>query len=82
VYNTVTPQPATNKHLMITLGKKMKGRFYIPVYVPSFLLKVVLGELSIEILKSATVSCEKLMGSGFQFQFPSLEVALDDLLKK
>lgn len=82
VYNTVTPQPVTNKHLMITLGKKMKGRFYIPVYVPSFLLKLVLGELSIEILKSATVSCEKLMGSGFQFQFPSLEVALDDLLKK
>jgi uncharacterized protein (TIGR01777 family) len=81
-YNVVAPQPVTNKHLMLALAKKMKGRFYIPIYVPSFLLKLVLGELSVEILKSAKVSCEKIKGSGFQFLFPTLEVALDDLLKK
>ncbi|OQP47778.1 TIGR01777 family protein [Niastella yeongjuensis] len=81
-YNMVAPEPVTNKHLMLTLAKKMKGKFYIPVYVPSFLLKLVLGELSIEILKSARVSCEKIKSSGFQFLFPTLEVALDDLLKK
>jgi len=81
-YNTVAPQPVTNKNFMLTLAKKVKGRFYIPVYVPSFLLKLILGEVSIEILKSATVSSEKLVSSGFQFLFPTLDVALDDLIKK
>ena len=79
-YNAVAPQPVTNKHLMLTLAKKMKGRFFIPVYVPAFLLKLVLGELSVELLKSAKVSCEKIKSSGFQFLFPTVEVALDDLL--
>jgi NAD dependent epimerase/dehydratase family enzyme len=60
----------------------MKGRFFIPGYVPSFLLKMMLGEVSIELLKSASVSSEKISSTGFQFVFPSLEVALDELLKK
>jgi uncharacterized protein (TIGR01777 family) len=81
-YNTVSPQPVTNKNLMITLAKKVKGSFYIPIYVPSFVLKLALGELSVEILKSTKVSCEKIINSGFQFLYPSLEVALDDLIKK
>jgi len=81
-YNVVGPQPVTNKNLMITLAQKVKGRFYIPIYVPSFVLKLALGELSVEILKSTKVSCEKIINSGFQFLYPSLEVALDDLVKK
>ena len=67
---------------MLTLAKKMKGSFYIPVYVPSFVLKLILGEVSIEVLKSATVSSEKLVSTGFQFLFPTLDVALNDLIKK
>ncbi|THU41036.1 TIGR01777 family protein [Niastella caeni] len=82
IYNTVAPQPVTNKNFMLTLAKKMKGRFFIPVYIPSFLLKLILGEVSIEILKSATVSSEKIVSGGFQFLFPTLDAALDDLLKK
>lgn len=81
-YNLVAPQPVTSKNLMLTLAKKIKGSFHIPIYVPSFMLKLILGELSIEILKSANVSCHKITDSGFQFVFPTLEVALDDLLKK
>ena len=82
VYNTVAPQPVSNKNFMLALAKKIKGRFFIPVYIPSFVLKLILGEVSIEVLKSATVSCEKLVSSGFQFLFPTLDVALDDLIKK
>ncbi|MFT3825226.1 MAG: TIGR01777 family oxidoreductase [Chitinophagaceae bacterium] len=82
VYNAVAPHPASNKTLMTTLATLVKGRFFTPFYVPAFLLKVALGEMSIEVLKSATVSSEKISNSGFQFSFPTLEAALRDLVKK
>lgn len=63
------------------LAEKIKGRFYIPLYVPSFVLKIVLGGLSIEVLKSATVSNSKISRSGFQFLYPTIEPALNDLTK-
>jgi uncharacterized protein (TIGR01777 family) len=82
VYNAVSPQPVTNKNFMLSLAKKIKGRFFLPFYVPSFILKMVLGEVSVELLKSATVSCEKISDTGFQFLFPSVDAAMDDLIKK
>lgn len=81
VYNAVASQPVTNRNFIIMLAEKIKGRFYIPLYVPSFVLKIVLGGLSIEVLKSATVSNSKISRSGFQFLYPTIEPALNDLTK-
>jgi uncharacterized protein (TIGR01777 family) len=80
VYNAVAPKPVSNKALVSDLAKRMKGRFHIPVYVPSFILKIMLGEMSIEVLKSATVSADKIRSTGFQFLYPTLESALNDLI--
>jgi uncharacterized protein (TIGR01777 family) len=82
VYNAVASQPVTNKHFVNVLAEKIKGRFYIPFYVPSFVLKIMLGEMSVEVLKSATVSNTKISNTGFQFLFPTVEAALADLTKK
>lgn len=79
VYNAVAPNPVSNKELTIQLAKINKERFFIPIHVPSFVLKLLLGEMSVEILKSATVSCEKVQQAGFEFQFPTIENALNDL---
>lgn len=76
VYNAVAPHPVSNKKLIIQLAKTMRGKFYIPVFVPSFILKMVFGELSIEVLKSAAVSCKKIKGEGYHFLYPSLPAAL------
>jgi len=76
VYNAVAPHPATNKKLIIQLAKTMRGRFYVPIFIPSFILKLVFGELSIEVLKSAAVSCKKIKGEGYHFLYPSLIAAL------
>jgi len=73
VYNAVAPQPVSNKNLVLQLAKAMRGKFYIPIYVPAFVLKMVLGEMSIEVLKSATVSCSKAHLAGFVFLYPSIE---------
>lgn len=75
-YNAVAPHPVSNKQLVLALARMVKGKFYVPVHVPTFVLKLVLGEMSIEVLKSATVNCDKIMRSGFTFQFPSIESAL------
>jgi uncharacterized protein (TIGR01777 family) len=76
VYNAVSPQPTSNKNLTLQLAKIMRGRFYIPVYVPAFLLKIFLGEMSTEVLKSTTVGSTKIHETGFRFLFPSLESVL------
>lgn len=79
VYNAVAPTPVSNKELVLQLARLKKGKFFIPVYVPAFALRLVLGEMSIEVLKSATVSCTKAHVEGFTFLYPSLESALRQL---
>ena len=75
VYNAVAPHPVSNKELTLQLAKA-RGKFYIPVHVPSFALKFALGGMSIEVLKSTTVSSKKMEETGFQFQYTTIEEAL------
>lgn len=82
VYNAVAPNPVTNKILTKTLAKTIRGRFYIPVPVPAFILKIMMGQRSIEVLKSTTVSCAKILETGFSFKYPDIESALLNLTKK
>ena len=81
-YNAVAPLPVSNKTLSVTLAKAMNGNFYIPLHVPEFVLKIMMGDRSIEVLKSATVSCEKLLKTGFTFQYNSIEETIANLIKK
>ncbi|HEV8504309.1 MAG TPA: TIGR01777 family oxidoreductase [Chitinophagaceae bacterium] len=76
IYNAVAPHPAANKKMILQLARTMRGKFYVPVFIPSFILKIVFGELSIEVLKSAAVSCKKIKGEGYHFLYPSLTAAL------
>lgn len=80
VYNLTAPNPVTHEQLTIDLATQMKGKMFIRSKVPAAILKLVLGEMSIEILKSATVSSEKLQHEGFSFLFPDLHKALTDLI--
>lgn len=80
VYNAVAPNPVNNKTLTLILAKKMR-RFYLPVYVPSFILKTILGGRSIEILKSTAVSSKKTEAAGFRFKYENIDGALEYLLK-
>ena len=82
IYNAVAPQPVTNKAFMIELGNRMKKTFYISLPVPGFVLRLLLGEKSTEILKSSNVSCEKIKKQGFQFIYPTLDAAFRDLLRR
>lgn len=81
-YNAVAPNPVSNKALTITLAKAMKGKFYIPMHVPAFILKIMMGQRSIEVLKSTTVSCKKIQDTRFEFTFKTIEAALENLAAK
>ncbi len=81
-FNAVAPVPVSNKILTLTLARQLKGSFFIPIYVPAFALNMILGESSIEVLKSCYVSCKKIKEAGFTFLYPSIMVALEELCKK
>jgi hypothetical protein len=82
IYNAVAPETITNKALTLALAKKMRGQFFIPVHVPAIILKWMLGEMSIEVLKSATVNSFKTQSAGFHYHYPTISLALNELCEK
>ncbi len=79
IYNAVASNPVSNKELIKLMAK---DSFHITAHVPQFILKIMLGEMSVEILKSATVSNKKIEATGYQFIFPTIETAISNLNKK
>ncbi len=79
VYNAVASPPVTNEELTLKLARVIKGKSFFSIHVPAFVLKIVLGEMSVEILKSATVNNYKIKELGFNFKFPTVDAALKDL---
>jgi len=81
-YNAVAPEPVTNRTFMLRLARLARGKFFIALRIPRFVLKLMMGKRSVEVLKSATVNSEKINAAGFDFLYPSLESALEKLLEK
>jgi uncharacterized protein len=75
-YNAVAPMPVNNKTLTLCIAKAVKGSFFIPIHVPIFVLKIMMGQRSIEILKSSTVSSDKIKAAGFTYIYPSVDAAI------
>jgi uncharacterized protein (TIGR01777 family) len=79
VYNAVAPNPVSHLQLMQAIAKA-KGGLKIPVPAPSFILKLILGEMADEILKSCTVSAQKTLSTGFTFTYPEIKSAVEALV--
>ncbi|UKB81906.1 TIGR01777 family oxidoreductase [Chryseobacterium sp. MEBOG06] len=78
-YNAVSPQHATNKGLTEKIAEVLNKPLWMP-NVPAFILKLIFGELASAILEGSRASSKKIRETGFQFQFPDLKEALDNLL--
>lgn len=78
-YNAVAPRPASCTALMHAIGAASGKTMFYP-NVPAGILKIMLGEMSIEVLKSCTVSAQKILEQGFKFQYPSVDEACVQLL--
>jgi uncharacterized protein (TIGR01777 family) len=77
--NAVAPEPITNKVLLKTMAKILHRPFWLP-NIPAFLLRLVLGEMSVLVLTGNRVSSDKILKAGFKFQYPQLEPALRHIL--
>lgn len=77
IYNAVADIPVSTNALFDALLKIKSG---IKVHIPEYLLKIVLGEMSTEILKSSEVNNAKIRSTGFTFHYPNIESALENLL--
>lgn len=79
VYNAVAPNPTTNTEFMKATAKAVHKPYFFPK-VPSFMMKLIMGEMSTLVLSSNRVSCEKLLSQGFKFEYDHLAEALQDIL--
>jgi uncharacterized protein len=77
--NGASPNPVRNSEFTQILGTLLNKPTFCTV--PSVVLETLLPEQSTLVLDSQRVVPEKLLTSGFQFQFPSLKEALEDLIR-
>jgi uncharacterized protein len=77
-YNAVATNPVTNKTLTKIAANVLKKPLWL-LNVPAFAMKLFLGEMALIVLGSTFVLNEKIVQTGFQFQFTNAEKALEDL---
>jgi uncharacterized protein len=73
IYNAVASNNTTQKSLAIQIAKALGKKTIIRFPISAFLLKIILGEMSIEVLKSAVIENDKIKKAGYTFQYPALE---------
>ncbi|MRX26577.1 TIGR01777 family protein [Kangiella sp. HZ709] len=78
VFNLTSPNPVTNKQLTDDIANKLSKK--APFTVPGFALKLAVGQFSDLLLTGQKVIPQALQDSGFEFKFPTLTEALNDLV--
>ena len=79
VFNLSAPEPQRNRDLAKTIGKIMNRPSLLPA--PAFALKAILGEMSTILLEGQRAIPQKLLDSGFRFNFPTFADAVRDLIR-
>jgi uncharacterized protein (TIGR01777 family) len=78
IFNGVAPEHVTNKEFTLKLAKSLNKSVIMP-NIPAFTLRLLFGEMADILLNGSRVSSEKIIQSGFTFQYPSLEKAFKSL---
>ncbi|MCX7944792.1 MAG: TIGR01777 family oxidoreductase [Deltaproteobacteria bacterium] len=80
VFNFTIPNPVTNRELTHTISRILKRPIIIP-FIPSNLLKLILGEFADTLLFSQRAIPKRLTEAGFEFKFKFLEDIVKDLVQ-
>jgi len=79
VYNAVAPNPVTNGKLTKVTAAVLNKPLFLPK-VPSAMLQLMLGDMSTIVLQSQKVAAQKIQDTGYNFLYPSITGAIEDLL--
>lgn len=77
-YNLISPHPVSNAQFMRMLAKALRRPYWF--HIPSFVLRLFLGEMSILLTHGRFSQPKRLIELGFPFRFGSLKDAMEDLL--
>jgi uncharacterized protein len=79
VYDGTSPNPVRMSELCQVLGETVNRPSWLPV--PSFALELLLGEAAKLVLEGQQVLPQQTQAAGFEFQYPNLRSALDQITK-
>lgn len=78
-FNAVAPNAVSNSELTKAVAFILNKPLILP-NIPKFAMQLVLGEMHILLFESQRVSSRKIEEEGFDFQFPNLKPALQDII--
>ncbi|GGG62050.1 TIGR01777 family oxidoreductase [Epilithonimonas arachidiradicis] len=78
-YNASAPDFVTNEILTKKLASHLNKKLFLP-NIPKFVIKTILGEMSVLALEGSRISSRKIENSGFNFKYNNLDLALSDVL--
>lgn len=77
-YNAVAANK-TNKEVTQAIAKQLKKPLFFP-NVPGFVLRLIFGKMASILLEGSAVDNSKIKATGFQFNYPTMEEILEDVL--
>lgn len=80
-YNACAPSPVSNSQFMYALSA-LQGRDHLRVPISGFLLRTVVGEMSEPLLYGRPAAVDRLIATGFGFNYGNINQALRACLAK
>lgn len=79
-YNLIAPTPTSNSDFYRSLAGVLHRPYWFPT--PAFLLRILLGEMSVLVVEGRFAKPKRLIESGYRFEFETAREALSDLFNK
>jgi uncharacterized protein (TIGR01777 family) len=77
-YNLCAPNPVRMKDFGRELARALRRPYWLPA--PAFVLRLLLGEMSLLVVGGQRVVPKRLLEAGYRFQFEQLGLALKDVV--
>jgi len=78
-YNASAPDFVNNRELTKKIASHLNKKIWLP-NIPAFVIKAILGEMSVLALEGSRISSKKIANSGFNFAYQNLDSALSDVI--
>lgn len=77
-FNLAAPENISNKEFTKAFAKSLKRPAFL--FIPEFILRMALGEASVLLTEGAEVEPKNLLDAGFEFEYPTIESALSEII--